>query len=85
MFGPEVVLTRSEPTHTLLAAEFDNNPPIPPNMKQAFTGAFFCAKPGDMEFDHSPFLHIQTFRTTETYGDRVRSFKAGLLKRIEPH
>lgn len=84
-FKPDVVLTLGEPTHILLAEQFDNGQHIPQSMKQAFTGQFFRAKLNDVEFDYSPCLHIQTFRVAETYGDRVKAFKMGLLKRVEPH
>ncbi|CAG0932389.1 hypothetical protein TFLX_02586 [Thermoflexales bacterium] len=83
-FRPAVVLTLGEPTHKLLTEQLANGQHIPLDMKQAFTGQFFRAKLGDVEFDYSPCLHLQTFRVAETYGDSVKHFKAGLLERVKP-
>jgi len=84
-FKPDVVLSFGEPTHILLATQFNSDQRISQSMQQAFTGQFSRAKLDDVEFDYSPCLHIQTFRVAETYGDRVKLFKAGLVKRVEPH
>lgn len=82
-FKPDVVLTLGEPAHILLAEQIDNGKNIPQSMKQSFTGQFFRVKLDDVEFDYSPCLHIQTFRVAETYGDRVKLFKTGLLNRVQ--
>jgi len=77
-FGPALVLTLGEPAHKLFITILDNRDNIADRMKKAFTGRFVKAEFGDIEFDYSPCLHIQTFRVAETYGDRLKRFKRGL-------
>ncbi len=77
-FRPTLVLTLGEPAHKLFVETLDNCGDIADSMQGAFTGKFFRAKFGGVEFDYSPCLHIKTFRVAEVYGDSVKKFKQGL-------
>lgn len=78
LYKSDCVIALGEPTHKLFRTILDNKSDIQETMQEAFTGKFTKAWIGNISFDYSPCLHIQTWRVAETYGDYVKSFKAGL-------